>query len=49
MFIDKIGFRIIEVDGDKMLLNGKFVFLCGIVIYEEKFFSDGRVWSEEEV
>ncbi len=45
---DKIGFRTIEVDGDKMLLNGKPVFLRGIAIHEEKPFSDGRAWSEEE-
>ncbi|GLB50364.1 glycoside hydrolase family 2 protein [Neptunitalea lumnitzerae] len=32
---DKIGFRKIEVEGDKILLNGDEVFLRGICIHEE--------------
>lgn len=32
---DKIGFRKIEVDGEKILLNGKQIFLRGISLHEE--------------
>lgn len=32
---DKIGFRKIEVDGEKIMLNGKQIFLRGICIHEE--------------
>jgi beta-glucuronidase len=32
---DKIGFRNIEVQGSKILLNGKHIFLRGICIHEE--------------
>ncbi|WP_439129793.1 glycoside hydrolase family 2 protein [Polaribacter sp.] len=32
---DKIGFRKIEVDGEKILLNGRQIFLRGISIHEE--------------
>src|SRR3546814_10166157 len=32
---DRIGFRTIAVDGDRILLNGKPVFLAGIALHEE--------------
>ncbi|MGA9658872.1 MAG: glycoside hydrolase family 2 TIM barrel-domain containing protein [Asticcacaulis sp.] len=33
---DRIGFRTIEVQGDKIILNGKPVFLRGISLHEEE-------------
>lgn len=44
---DKIGFRTIETQGDKILLNGKAVFLRGISIHEENA-KGGRANSEED-
>ncbi len=44
---DKIGFRTIETQGDKILLNGKPVFLRGISIHEENA-KGGRANSEED-
>ena len=38
---DKIGFRVIEVQGNKMLLNGNPLFLRGICVHEE-IPNDGR-------
>ncbi|MBT8311966.1 MAG: beta galactosidase jelly roll domain-containing protein [Eudoraea sp.] len=45
---DEIGFRHIEANGDKILLNGKEIFLRGISIHEEAPFKTGRVTSSEE-
>lgn len=45
---DEIGFRTIETQGQKILLNGMQVFLKGISIHEEAPFRSGRVCSEEE-
>ncbi|MCX2719626.1 glycoside hydrolase family 2 protein [Lentiprolixibacter aurantiacus] len=45
---DQIGFRKIETRGDKILLNGKEIFLKGISIHEEAPFKTGRVTSREE-
>ncbi len=33
--IDRIGFRKIEVDGEKIMLNGEPLFLKGISLHEE--------------
>ena len=44
---DKIGFRTIETQGDKILLNGKPIFLRGISIHEENA-KGGRANSEED-
>jgi len=44
---DKIGFRTIETQEDKILLNGKQVFLRGISIHEENAKS-GRANSQED-
>lgn len=35
-FTDRVGFRTIEVQGDKILLNGKSIFLRGISMHEEE-------------
>ncbi len=35
-FTDRIGFRTIEVRGDRILLNGKPIFLRGISMHEEE-------------
>lgn len=40
---DKVGFRTIETSGDKILLNGKEIFLRGISVHEESFAPVGRV------
>ncbi|MGE5942781.1 MAG: glycoside hydrolase family 2 protein, partial [Flavobacteriales bacterium] len=45
---DSIGFRTIETNGSKIVLNGKDVFLKGICIHEESPFKTGRVVSVEE-
>ena len=45
---DQIGFRTIEVRGDKILLNGKPIFLRGISMHEEAPFRDGRAFSDED-
>ncbi|MEQ8238566.1 MAG: glycoside hydrolase family 2 TIM barrel-domain containing protein [Cyclobacteriaceae bacterium] len=45
---DQIGFRTIQTQGSKILLNGKEIFLKGISIHEEAPFKTGRVVSEEE-
>ena len=45
---DQIGFRTIEVQGAKILLNGKPVFLRGISMHEEAPFRDGRAFSPED-
>ena len=45
---DAIGFRTVETNGSKILLNGKSVFLKGISIHEEAPFKTGRITSKEE-
>ena len=47
--IDQIGFRSIEVSGNKILLNGNEIFLRGVNIHEEKPNSEGRLNSYEDV
>ncbi|MCB9081108.1 MAG: beta galactosidase jelly roll domain-containing protein [Lewinellaceae bacterium] len=45
---DEIGFRHIETQGSKILLNGESIFFKGISIHEEAPFKTGRVTSVEE-
>jgi beta-glucuronidase len=45
---DQIGFRSIEVQGGKILLNGAPIFLRGISMHEEAPFRDGRAFSPED-
>jgi beta-glucuronidase len=45
---DKIGFRTITVEGDKVLLNGKAVFMRGISIHEESLLHAGRAHSKAD-
>jgi len=45
---DDIGFRTIEVQGAKILLNGKPIFLRGINMHEEAPFRGGRAFSAED-
>jgi beta-glucuronidase len=46
---DEMGFRTIEVDGTKILLNGKPIFLHGICIHAEAPYRTGRAYSEADV
>lgn len=45
---DLVGFRTIETDGTKILLNGKQIFCRGISIHEEAAFRNGRAFSKED-
>jgi beta-glucuronidase len=45
---DQIGFRSIQTQGSKILLNGKALFLRGISMHEEAPFRGGRAFSEED-
>ncbi len=45
---DQIGFRTIEVQGSRILLNGKPIFLRGISMHEEAPFREGRAFSPED-
>ncbi|MGZ3937629.1 MAG: glycoside hydrolase family 2 protein [Flavisolibacter sp.] len=45
---DKIGFRTIEVQGKRILLNGKPVFLRGICIHEEIPQQGRRAYSKQD-
>ena len=45
---DRIGFRTIETSSQKILLNGKPVFLRGVSIHAEAPFRAGRVFSEAD-
>ena len=45
---DQIGFRTIEVQGGKILLNGRPIFLRGISMHEEAPFREGRAFSPED-
>jgi len=45
---DQVGFRSIETAGDRILLNGKPVFLRGVCIHEEAPYRTGRATNEED-
>jgi len=45
---DEIGFRTIETEGKKILLNGKHIFLRGVSIHEEAPFGLGRANSADQ-
>jgi beta-glucuronidase len=45
---DLIGFRSIQVQGSKLLLNGHPIFLRGISMHEEAPFRGGRAFSIED-
>lgn len=45
---DEIGFRTVEVQGTKILLNGKPIFLRGMSMHDEAPFRGGRAYSEED-
>jgi beta-glucuronidase len=45
---DKIGFRTIEVQGNKILLNGRQIFLSGICIHEEITPPGRRAYSKAD-
>jgi beta-glucuronidase len=45
---DEIGFRSIQTQGSKILLNGQSIFLRGISLHEEAPFRGGRASSEED-
>jgi beta-glucuronidase len=46
---DQIGFRTIEVDGSRILLNGKPIFLNGIDVHAEAPYRSGRVSNQSDV
>ena len=47
---DKVGFRTIRTEGDRILLNGKPVFLKGIALHDETIgVNPGRCRNEEDV
>ena len=46
---DDIGFRDIRVDGTRILLNGKAVFLQGANMHAEAAVRGGRAYSDEDV
>lgn len=45
---DEIGFRSVSVEGAKILLNGRPVFLRGISIHDEAGLGEGRVHDEAQ-
>jgi beta-glucuronidase len=45
---DKVGFRTIDIDGTKILLNGENLYLKGISIHEEAPFRSGRANNIED-
>ena len=45
---DDVGFRTIEVQGTKILLNGKAIFLRGINAHAEAPYRGGRAWSQQD-
>lgn len=45
---EEIGLRTIKTRGDKILLNGKEVFLAGVNIHEETFGDSRRAVSEDD-
>lgn len=46
---DEIGFRDVRVDGTRILLNGKPVFLQGVNAHAEAPYRTGRVRTDEDV
>lgn len=46
---DEIGFRDIRVDGTRILLNGKAIFLQGVNMHAENPIRGGRTNSDEDV
>jgi beta-glucuronidase len=46
---DDIGFRDIRVDGTRILLNGKAIFLQGVNAHAEAPYRTGRVCTDEDV
>ena len=46
---DEMGFRTIETQGTKILLNGKPIFLHGVSIHAEAPYRTGRAYSEQDV
>jgi beta-glucuronidase len=46
---DDIGFRTVEVQGTKILLNGQPIFLHGVSIHAEAPFRTGRAYSQKDV
>ena len=48
MVVDSIGFRSIEVQGSKVVLNKKDVFLKAVNIHEENPFKGARAHSKED-
>jgi beta-glucuronidase len=46
---DDIGFRDIRVDGTRILLNGKSIFLKGANMHAEAPYRTGRAYSDEDV
>jgi beta-glucuronidase len=46
---DDIGFRDIRVDGTRILLNGRSIFLKGANMHAEAPYRTGRVYSDEDV
>lgn len=45
---DEIGFRNIEVRGNKVFLNGKMIFLKGVNIHEENPYKGAKAFSSED-
>ena len=45
---DDIGFRTVEVQGEKILLNGKPIFLRGVCMHAEAPYRGGRAWSAQD-
>lgn len=45
---DRIGFRTVRTSGNRILLNGKDVFLRGISIHEENPLRGGRAYSRDD-
>lgn len=45
---DEVGFRCIETQGKKILLNGKHIFLRGVSIHEENPYRQGRCHTTED-
>jgi beta-glucuronidase len=46
--VDRVGFRCIEVKGNKIILNGKPVFLKAVNIHEENPYKGARAWSKQD-
>lgn len=45
---DRIGFRFVETEGDRILLNGEEIFCRGVCLHEEAPFTNRRITSVEE-